>query len=149
MSQILKEKHVLITFEGSSSFIKDKVKNITNQFWREVVHTWGMFIEKGLHSLTTDETIPNTVIWGSNLIKNHNILSRKYYFISRGFIYLKDVFDYENKLYKDRHTLMNQYNINITQYDYMCLLHSIPLRIKDLFVTIFQIIIITGTIMEL
>lgn len=125
-----KEKHVPLIFEGSINQIKSMANNMNNPFWKEVLQTWIYYRENNLQSL--QDIIPFTVIWSSGLIKNPNLLLRKNEFMDKGLIYFKDIFNFETNQFMTRLQLRMKYNINITPFDLMCLLHSIPKETKNI-----------------
>ena len=94
--------------------------------------TWGGYLEKDLTSLTKEQKIANTVIWNSGLIQNNNLLVRKNDFINHGLTYLKDLIDQENGVLLTRQKMTEQLHINISHFDYICLVNSIPRETKNI-----------------
>jgi hypothetical protein len=50
--------------------------------------------------------------------------------MNKGLIYFKDLFNYETGIFKSNLDLQDQ-NININYFDYMCFMLSIPKEIKE------------------
>ena len=94
--------------------------------------TWGRYLEKDFTSLTKEQKIANTVIWSSGLIQNNNLLVRKNHFINHGLTYLKDLIDQENGVLLTRQKMTEQLHINISHFDYICLVNSIPRETKSI-----------------
>ena len=130
VQELLKEKHISFVFEGSIDRIKCIAKKVKNKFWKEVLETW-IFYRENI-DITQNEQIPNTVIWNSNFIRNDNLIARRNTYISKGLVYFKDMFDYERKEFRSRVNIRETFNIDITQFDYICLMQSIPSIIKNM-----------------
>ena len=94
--------------------------------------TWGGYLWKKTTSLTKEQKIANTVIWSSGLIQNNNLLVRKNHFINHGLTYLKDLIDQENGVLLTRQKIIEQLHINISHFDYICLVNSIPRETKSI-----------------
>ena len=104
---------------------------MSNLFWKELLQTWVYCLDNRLTDIPKEHMLPNTNIWSSGLIQNQNLLGRKNYFMSKGLIYLYDMFDNTSHNIKTRQMLLDQYNISISHFDFICLSQSIPRRHKD------------------
>lgn len=129
--EILKEKYLETVFEGEIKQLNIKSKTISNIFWKELLDTW-LFYRKNIDIHKQTELVPNTVIWNSGYIRNQNLLNRRNEFMGKGILYFKDLFKYDVQTFIDRETLLNEYDINITPFDFMCLMHSIPKHYKNI-----------------
>ena len=127
--EVFQEKFLPMVFEGSIERIKLMKNKMNNMFWKEVLETW-LFYRAKTENNNQNEQIPNTVMWNSNLIRNDNLLRRRNEFMEKGLTYFKNLFNYETKEFRSRQNLKDNFNINITAFDYMCLLQSIPKRHK-------------------
>ena len=83
-------------------------------------------------ALAKEQKNANTDIWSSGLIQNNNLLMRKHYFINHGLTYLTNLIDQENGLLLTRQNMTEQLNINISHFDYICLVNSIPRETKHI-----------------
>ena len=93
-------------------------------FWKDVLEAW-LFYRINV-SDNENNDLPHTCIWSSKYIKNCNLLSRKREFIKKGCVYLKDLYNYDTKTWYQKESLKEKYNIELTYFDHMCLLQSIP-----------------------
>ena len=57
---------------------------------------------------------------------------RKNHFIDHGLTYLKDLIDQENGVLLTRQKMTEQLRINISHFDYICLVNSIPRETKNI-----------------
>ena len=128
---IFKEKHLPILFECTVERIKRLARSVNNIFWKEVLNTWSIFRQMTDAEKSEEDIISNLCIWNSEWIKNNNLLARKTHFMSNGLIYFKDLYDYQNKIFKTRQEIITSHNIVVSQFDFMCLSSSIPLHVKD------------------
>ena len=131
--EIFKEKYIPFIFEGAVKCTQNMVRQLKNQFWKEVLNTWVFYREK-IETLSEKNTIPHTVIWNSGLIGNNNLLIRRNMFMSKGLLYLKDLYNYNTQEFKTRQQLHDLHNINISAFDHMCLIQSIPPRHKNIII---------------
>jgi len=126
--EILKEKSLPFIFEGSSQTVKTFAITINNTFWKDVLKTWAFYRDLNNNN-DQKATISDTVIWSSGYIRNDNLLSRKNYYMTRGLTYLKDLFDWNTNKIKTIAVIRQQFNINLTFFDHLCLKNSIPRHI--------------------
>lgn len=127
---IFKEKSIPIILEGSTQNVRQLAKQLRNKFWKDVLNNWAIY--RDLRDKNNqDEVIQNTVIWASGFIKNENLLARKNYYMANGLKYLKDMLNFDTLNFKSIPVLQQQYNINMTFFDHLCLINSIPRRIKQ------------------
>ena len=52
--------------------------------------------------------------------------------MSKGLLYLKDLYNYETKRFKNLQDMLEENNVNITYFDHLCLIQSVPKRIKSI-----------------
>jgi len=126
----MNEKYIPIILEGSTKYIRQTANQTSNKFWKDVLSNWACYRELRDRD-NQDEVIQNTVIWSSGFIKNENLLARKVFFMKHGLKYLKDMFNFNTLNFKGLHTIQQQFNINITFFDHLCLINSIPRNIKE------------------
>ena len=74
-----------------------------------------------------EESLPHTVIWSSGLIQNNNLLIKR-----NIYVYLSDLFNFDTKEFKTREQWSRIHNTNISTFDQMCLMQSIPLKYKNI-----------------
>ena len=110
---ILEEKEIALIFEGNNKELRTLGKKMKNQFWKEVLNTWYDYGDN-IECISENKKISNTVIWSSGLMRNYNLTNRRNYFISKGIIYLKDLYNYEKKSFKTRQEMLDRHNITIT-----------------------------------
>ena len=66
-------------------------------------------------------------------LKNPNLLTRRNEFMQKGLIYFKDLYKFNTNQFRDRQSLETHFGINITTFDFMCLIQSIPGEIKKIY----------------
>ena len=110
---ILEEKEIALIFEGNNKELRTLGKKMKNQFWKEVLNTWYDYGDN-IECISENKKIPNTVIWSSGLMRNYNLTNRRNYFISKGIIYLKDLYNHDKKSFKTRQEMLDRHNITIT-----------------------------------
>ena len=89
---------------------------MTNVFWKEVIQTWIFYRE--ITNINQNSVIPNTVIWSSGHIKNNNLLLKRNYYMQKGLIYLKNIYNYNENTFKTKEMLQQEYGIDITFFDH-------------------------------
>ena len=94
--EIFKEKHIPFIFEGNTTKIKSKAKEIQNLFWKEVLNSLAFYREQ-IEVLTEEESSPHAVIWSSGLIQNNNLLIKRNIYMSSGLMYLSDLYNFDTK----------------------------------------------------
>jgi hypothetical protein len=129
--RILMEKNISCIFEGSIQNIKFNANTTNNRFWKEVLQSWA-FYRENIEKEDQHEIIPHMVIWSSGLIRNSNLINRKNYFMSKGLLYLKDLYNYDTKCFRNRQDIQEAYNVNMTYFDHLCLIQSVPKQIKNI-----------------
>ena len=127
--QTIQEQHLSSIFESSDLHIKLVCSKINNLFWKEVLVNWGQY-KDNIIKVPDSILVPNQCIWDYKFIKNHNLLIRRNYYMSKGLIHMEDLFDYNENRFKKVNDLNESYNIQITPFDYFCLVSSIPKSIK-------------------
>ena len=127
--EILKEKYPQCIFECSTENIVSLTTKLQNPFWKEVVVSWKYYREMiiGHH----DANLIETVIWNPPVIQNPNLLLRRNEFISKGLCYFKDLFNSETNQFFDIFNIKDKYDLHISQFDFLCLMQSIPTLYKN------------------
>ena len=76
--------------------------------------------------------IPSTVIVSSGQIKNNNLLLKRNYYMQKGLIYLKYLYNDNDNTLKTKEMLQQEYGIDITFFDHLYLIHYIPRYTKNI-----------------
>lgn len=125
----LKEVHLPLIFEGSIDYLTKKARLTNNLFWKDLLKTLAFY--RNVAAESDQGALPYTSIWNNVLIQNNNLKTRKNYFVSHGLVYFKDLYDYDNKCFKTKQDFLQKHGIDITFFDHLCLMRSIPRQIKN------------------
>ena len=117
--------HKKLCFELDVESLKHMQNKVSNMFWKDVIEAWVEY-KKDFCDTIDPRTYP---IWGSNFIKNENLVSRAEEFQNMGIRYLNDLISPNGGLY-GYENFVRAYNLQINFVDFYSLLHSIPRKWK-------------------
>ena len=117
--------HDMINY--GNDFIRRKLTNLRNPFWKDVLQGWQMILEKKLPIDSND--MYNTSLWYNTriLVDKKPIVYKNY--IGKGILLVKDLFDDQCNL-MSQEEFSQKYNINTNFLEYNSLLRAVKLCIQ-------------------
>ena len=131
VTTVLGESQLMYLLDGSFEYIDKISKCIKNMFWKEFLETWSLHRSSLCNDEDANKNKNQACIWYSGCIKNGNLYNRRNYFIKKGLISFEDLYNNVHQNFRNAQNVREIYDININDFDYMCLLHSIPVSVKD------------------
>ena len=133
LCQCLGTKYPLLLFQGSRKFLINHKNKLSNDFWKEVFNNWIKY-RKSVSTLSEMEELPNIVIWNSDLLTNENLRNKQNYFIEKGLIFFKDLYNYQDGVFYDRDDIWTMFKIKMNFLEFLSILNPLSKSHKEVII---------------